>query len=109
MASPDDSPLHVIGIGCATNIAAALLLEPEIVNKIVVTWTSGYPTTANQINYSFNLEQDMVASKLMFDSGVPLVYLPGFHIGAQLRLSRQRWKHGLKAKGQWAITCTGCT
>ncbi len=99
MASPDDFPLYVIGIGCVTNIAAALLLEPEIVNKIVVTWTSGYPTTTNQINYSFNLEQDMVASKLMFDSGVPLVYLPGYHIGAQLRLSLPEMETWVKGKG----------
>jgi purine nucleosidase len=99
LASPDDAPLYVIGIGCATNIAAALLLEPEIVNNIVVTWTSGYPTTANQVNYSFNLEQDIVASKLMFDSGVPLVYLPGFHIGAQLRLSLPEMETWVKGKG----------
>ena len=33
------------------------------------------------------LEQDLRATQLVFDSGVPLVYLPGYHVGAQLRLS----------------------
>jgi purine nucleosidase len=99
LASPDESPLYIVGTGCATDIAAALLLEPEIVKKIVVTWTSGFPTTVNRPNYSFNLEQDLIASKLMFDSGVPLVYLPGFHIGAQLRLSLPEMEQWVKGKG----------
>jgi hypothetical protein len=104
LASPDDDPLYVVAIGCVTNIASAMLIAPEIIEKIVVIWTSGYPSTAKQPNLSFNLEQDMLASKLMFDSGVPLVYLPGFQIGAQLRLSlpeMETWVRGQGAIGDY--------
>ena len=87
-ATPADAEqLYVAAIGCVTNIASALLLAPDIAERIVVLWTSGYPSHAPHINFSLNMEQDMAASRVLFDSGVPLVYLPGFHVGAQLRVS----------------------
>ena len=87
-ATPADSePLYVVAIGCVTNIASALLAAPDIAERIVVVWTSGYPSHAPQINFSLNMEQDMAAARVLFASGAPLVYLPGFHVGAQLRLS----------------------
>jgi hypothetical protein len=40
-----DDPLFVVAIGAPTNVAAALLLAPQIVGKIVVVWdASWYPT-----------------------------------------------------------------
>ncbi len=102
LAMPDDEPLYVVAIGCATNVANALLLEPRIAERIGVVWTSGYPSHAPQVNDSFNLEQDLLASQWLLDSGVPHVYLPGFHVGAQLRLSlpeMERWVRGRGAIG----------
>ena len=80
-------PLYVALLGCPTNLASALLLAPDIAQRIVVVWTSGYPSHAPHVNDSFNLEQDLLASQQLFDSAVPHVYLPGFQVGAQLRLS----------------------
>lgn len=97
-ASPDN-PLYVAAIGCPTNISSAIVLAPEIIPNIVVTWTSAFPTTANRPNYSFNMEQDMVASRLLFESGVPLVYLPGYHIGAQLTVSLPEMEAWVKGRG----------
>ena len=39
----DDRLLHVVAIGAVTNIAAALLMEPEIITRMVVSWTSELP------------------------------------------------------------------
>ncbi len=98
-ASPDD-PLHVVAIGATTNVASALLLAPEIIDRIVVSWTAGYPTTVVDVQQpSFNMEQDILASQLLFDSGVPLVYLPGFHVGAQLSLSLPEVEAWVKGRG----------
>ena len=81
-------PLYVVAIGCVTNVAAALLRAPEIVRDVVLVWTSAYPSSAPHCNRpSLNLMQDPLASRLMFDCGAPLVYLPGYHVGAQLRIS----------------------
>jgi purine nucleosidase len=99
LAHDSDDPLYVVAIGCPTNVASALLIEPEIARHIVVTWTSGYPTTCSAVNYSFNLEQDMLASQVLFASGVALVYLPGFHIAAQLRLSLPEVENWVKGQG----------
>jgi purine nucleosidase len=87
LSMPPAVPLYVVALGCATNVASALLLAPEIMHKIVVVWTSAFPSHAPHVNQSFNLEQDVLASQWLYDSGVPLVYLPGYHVGAQLRLS----------------------
>ena len=99
-----NEPLYVVALGCVTNIASALLLAPDIVDTIVVVWTSAFPSHAPHINNSFNLEQDLPASQLLFDSGVPHVYLPGYHVGAQLRLSLpevERYVQGRGAMGDY--------
>ncbi|MDE0456523.1 MAG: nucleoside hydrolase [Chromatiales bacterium] len=89
LAKSGDAPLYVVAIGCITNVAAALLRAPEIVRDIVVVWTSAYPSSAPHCNRpSMNLVQDPLASRLVFDCGVPHVYLPGYHVGAQLRISK---------------------
>ncbi|MES2938975.1 MAG: nucleoside hydrolase [Pseudomonadota bacterium] len=98
-AMPGDTPLYVVALGCPTNVAAALLLAPDIARRIVVVWTSGYPSHAPHANDSFNLEQDVRASHVLLDSGVPLVYLPGFHVGAQLRFSLAEADRYLRHRG----------
>ena len=95
-----DAPLYVLAIGATSNVASALLMAPEIINNIVVLWTAGYPTTVTDIAQpSFNMEQDILSSQLLFDSGVPLVYLPGFHVGAQLSLSLPEMEAWVKDAG----------
>lgn len=91
--------LYVVALGCVTNIASALLQAPDIAENIVVVWTSGYPSHAPHVNDSFNLEQDLLASRILLDSGVPHVYLPGFHVGAQLRLSLAEMDQHVRGKG----------
>ena len=96
----DDRPLYVVAIGAITNVASAILMAPEIINRIVVLWTSAYPSGSNQPNSaSLNLVQDVLAAQLIFDCGVPHVYLPGFHIGAQLRLSLPEMEAWVRGKG----------
>jgi purine nucleosidase len=82
-----DEPLYVVALGCLTNISSALLMAPDIADKMVVIWTSGYPSHAPHINRAFNLEQDLWASQILFESKVPVLYQPGYQVGAQLRLS----------------------
>ena len=100
----DERPLYVSAIGALTNVVSALLIEPRIASRIVVLWTAGFPSTVRQVNRSFNMDQDPIASKLLFDCGVPLVYLPGHHVGAQLTLSLpevEAWVRGRGAIGDY--------
>jgi len=93
-------PLYIAAMGCVTNIASALLQAPEIIKDIVVVWTSAYPSCSPHCNRpSLNLVQDPHASRVMFDSGVPLVYLPGYQVGAQLTISLPEMERFVKNKG----------
>lgn len=95
-----DQPLYVSAIGCITNVASALLIEPEIIKNMVVVWTSAFPSRAQRTNAaSLNLVQDRLASQLIFECGVPHVYLPGFHVGAQLSISLPEMETFVKGRG----------
>jgi len=96
----DERPLYVAAIGAVTNIASAILIEPRIIERIVVVWTSSYPSFSPLSNRpSLNLVEDLYASRLLFDCGVPHVYLPGFYIGAQLTLSLPDMETWVKGRG----------
>jgi purine nucleosidase len=75
LASPADDPLYVVAIGAITNVASAILMEPGIIEQMVVVWLGGHalhwPDTQE-----FNLKQDVPAARLVFDCGVPLVHIP---------------------------------
>ncbi|OAN76353.1 hypothetical protein A8B78_02385 [Jannaschia sp. EhC01] len=100
LAKSGDAPLYIAAMGCVTNIASALLKAPEIIDRIVVIWTSAYPSSSPHCcRPSLNLVQDVHASRLIFDSGVPHIYLPGYHVGAQLKISRPEMEAFVKGKG----------
>jgi inosine-uridine nucleoside N-ribohydrolase len=69
------NPLYVVAVGAITNVANALLIEPSILPNIIVVWLGGnghYWPDQREFNY----EQDLHASRTIFDSGVPFVQLP---------------------------------
>ncbi|MBO4836360.1 MAG: nucleoside hydrolase [Clostridia bacterium] len=69
------NPLYVVGIAAITNIASALLMKPEIADRIVIVWLGGN-TPEWPENREFNLSQDICAARVVFASGAPLVILP---------------------------------
>lgn len=71
-----EEPLYIIGIAACTNIASALLLYPEIKDRIFVVWLGGMGFDWHD-NASFNAGQDVAAARVLLKSGVPLVLLPG--------------------------------
>lgn len=72
--SPND-PLYVVAVGAITNVSNAILIDPSIIRNIVVVWLGGnghhWPHQRE-----FNFRQDLNASRVIFDSGVPFVQLP---------------------------------
>ena len=71
----DGPPLYVAAIAAATNVASALLIEPEIAKRIVVVWLGGHAVHWPEA-WEFNMSQDMAAARVVFGSGVPLVHIP---------------------------------
>ena len=83
MARPDGDPLYVAAIGAITNVASALLMEPELVKKIVVVWLGGQPLSYPTAR-EFNLSQDVNAARVLLDSGVPFVLIPCMGVASHL-------------------------
>lgn len=75
MAYSAEKPLYVVAIGAITNVASALLIKPEIAERIVLVWLGGHsfdwPDTKE-----FNMYQDVAGARVVFDSGAPVVQLP---------------------------------
>ena len=98
-AQASEGPLYVLTVGAPTNVASALLLEPSIVNNIVVVWLGGkglnWPTA-----HEFNLQQDVLASQVLFDSGVPLIQLPTQPVTSHLLTTVPEVETYLKGKGE---------
>jgi hypothetical protein len=82
-AHAGEPPLYVIAVGAITNVASAILMDPSIREKIVVVWLGGQPHTWPSA-WEFNLKQDLYGSRVMFDSGVPLVQIPCAGVASHL-------------------------
>ncbi|MGI6572155.1 MAG: nucleoside hydrolase [Fermentimonas sp.] len=97
LASSPEDPLYVVPIGCITNIASAILIEPRIINNIVVVWLGGngldWPTQRE-----FNLMQDVLAAQVVLNSGVPLVITPCRPVVSHFHTTLPELAHYLKDK-----------
>jgi purine nucleosidase len=97
MERSEEGPLYVVAIGAITNVASAILIQPEIVNKIVVVWLGGHPRYWDN-GREFNLEQDVPSSRVVFDSGVPLVQIPCAGVASHLLTTVPELEKHLKGK-----------
>ncbi len=98
-----NQPLYVLAIGAITNVASAILMEPRIIERIVVVWLGGNPHTYPSAK-EFNLQQDPPASQLVFDCGVPLVHIPCINVSEHLRTTvpeMERYVKGRAAIGDY--------
>ena len=97
-ASPD-SPLYVTAIGAITNVASALLLAPDIANKIVIVWLGGHALYWKDTR-EFNLWQDPAASRVVLDSGVPLLLIPCLGVADHLITTLPEINAHVRGKGE---------
>ncbi|SDM67372.1 nucleoside hydrolase [Kriegella aquimaris] len=97
-AMASEGPLYVLTLGAPTNVASAILLEPKIINKIVVVWLGGKGLDWKTA-YEFNLKQDLLSSKVLFDSGVPLIQLPTEPVTSHLQTTIPELETYLKGQG----------
>ena len=92
-----EKPLYVAAIGCITNVASALLIDPAIAENIVIVWLGG---TALEWPHSaeFNLMQDVAAARVVFNSGAPVVQLPCAGVVSAFYTTEPELNHWLKGK-----------
>ncbi len=94
MAHAEDDPLYVVAIGAITNVASAILMEPEIVKHIVIVWLGGHPLHFHTA-HEFNLMQDVPAVRVVMDCGAPVVLVPCLGVASHLLASAADIKHHL--------------
>lgn len=94
--TPED-PLYVVAIGCITNVASAILIEPEIIKNIVVVWLGGHGLDWPH-QKEFNLVQDVPAGQVVLNSGVPLVITPCHPVVSHFHTTLPELKHYLAGK-----------
>ena len=94
-----DNPLYVVGIGAITNIASAILINPQIIERIVVLWLGGH---AHHMGWGgeFNMRQDIAAGRVIFKSGVPFVQFPCCGVVSKFTISKPEIKEWLIGKNE---------
>jgi purine nucleosidase len=98
---PRDKPLYVLAIGAPTNVSSAILMEPAIIKNIVVVWLGG--SGLDWFNADgFNLDQDMIATRVLLDSGVPLVHLAMWPVTSHIVTTIPEVEHNLRGRNALA-------
>ena len=92
-----EKPLYVVPIGAITNVASALLMAPEIAEKIVIVWLGGHAYHWPH-SREFNLYQDVAAARVVFNSGAPVVQLPCAGVVDHLTTTKYELIHWLRGQ-----------
>lgn len=95
-----ENPLYVIAIAACTNIASALLLCPELKDRIFVVWVGGMGFDWHD-NRSFNAGQDLAASRVLLDSGAPLILIPGRGVLDHFTTTEPELEYWLRGKNRF--------
>lgn len=92
--SPED-PLWVVGLGAATDMASALLLEPRIVDRVIAFWhlRTRWPEKC----YNFNVYGDVRAARLLYHSPLSFVL---FDTGTYLRCPMEESERCVRPYGE---------
>lgn len=94
MSYTPEHPLYVVAIGAITNVASALLIKPEIAERIVLVWLGGHGHEASDTR-EFNMYQDIAAARVVFQSGAPVVQLPCSGVVSSFTVSIVELEHYL--------------
>ena len=101
-----ERPLYVIAIGAITNIASALLLAPEIKDRVVVIWLGGHAHHMD-ITDEYNMRQDIAAARVVMSSGVAFVQLPCAGVVSSFAISGDELRAHVLGRGALADHLAG--
>lgn len=92
-----ENPLYVVAIGAITNIASALIKQPEIAENLVIVWLGGHAHHYHD-THEFNMYQDIAATRVVMSSASPFVQLPCNGVVSEFRISGADIKDWLLGK-----------
>ena len=94
-----ENPLYIVGIAAITNVASAVLINPEIAKNIVVVWLGGHSLEFHDTK-EFNMMQDIAAARVIMKSDIPLVQLPCMGVVDAFKISKPELEFWLKGKNK---------
>ncbi len=94
-----DEPVLIFSIGAITNVASAILMCPEIVERTAVIWLGGHAHDKAHTR-EFNMVQDICASQIVFDSGIPLLQIPCAGVCTQCPTTVFELEHYIDGKNE---------
>ena len=94
-----EKPLYVASIAAITNIASAILINPKIIDNIVIIWLGGHAMHWHDTK-EFNLYQDVAAARIIFGCGAPVVQLPCMGVVSGFTISEAELAHWLLGKNK---------
>ncbi len=96
--SPTSGRLYVAALGAPTNIASALLAAPDIIDRLVIVWLGGNGSWWTP-GAEYNAAQDLWASRVLLDCGVPLVHVPCYQVTEKLLTTREEIDRRVRSHG----------
>lgn len=96
-----ENPLYVVAIGAITNVASAILINPQVAENTVVVWLGGHGRHYTHTR-EFNMFQDIAAARVVMGSKVPFVQLPCMGVVSEFRVSKPELEYWLKGKNPLA-------
>lgn len=93
-----EKPLYIVAIGAYTNIASAILKNPEMKENCVFIMLGGNATHMPSPVYEFNMMQDIAAARVIFNSGAPIIHLPASGVTDIFTTTKHELEYWLKGK-----------
>ena len=89
----DPHPLFIACQGALTDVASALLMKPEIADRMTAIWIGGAPYPEG--GEEFNLRQDIAAANVVMKSGMKVWQVPSTVVDFNNTFYQfQEWPHG---------------
>lgn len=92
-----EKPLYVIAIAALTNVASALLINPDIADRIVLVWLGGNAVHCAR-QFEFNLRMDIDAANVCLKSVRRIVQLPCSGVVSDLITTEPELRYWLGGK-----------
>ena len=94
-----DGLLYVLALGAITNVASAILTQPDVVSRMVVVPLGGSPYETGSYA-DMNFTEDVHAVRVLFDSGVPVVHVVGYVVSEMMRTTEPEMARYVKGRGE---------
>ena len=92
-----EHPLYILAIAAGTNVASALLLEPEMAKRVVIVWLGGHAQHYGGCD-EFNMKQDLAAARVIYGSGAAVVQLPCMGVVSEFRFGKPELEYRFRDK-----------